>query len=90
MLDFLHEDLVFVTFHVDVADGVGSEGALGDIALGLTGDADIGGCWHDVTALSSPRTSWRAVPSMADDNGAVSNRRANMAQSRPCLYLSIT
>ncbi|MNT89999.1 hypothetical protein D3C72_2308270 [compost metagenome] len=46
MLDFLDQDLVLMAFLVDVAHGVGSEGALGDVALGLALDADIGGSWH--------------------------------------------
>ncbi|MNT49955.1 hypothetical protein D3C72_1868410 [compost metagenome] len=46
VLDLLDQDLVFVAFHVDVADRVGGEGALGDVALGFAGDADVGGSRH--------------------------------------------
>ncbi|WP_456299790.1 LysR family transcriptional regulator [Paraburkholderia tropica] len=46
MLNFLNEDLIFVPFDEDVTDGVGRGGTLGDIALGLASDTDIGGSRH--------------------------------------------
>ncbi|MNP86388.1 hypothetical protein D3C76_1865950 [compost metagenome] len=46
VLDFLDQDLVFVTLLVDVANGRSGEGVFGDIALGFTLDADIGGSCH--------------------------------------------
>ncbi|MNE32428.1 hypothetical protein D3C80_1260400 [compost metagenome] len=47
VIDFLGEDLVFVAFDIDVADRVGGEGTLGDVALVLAVDADVRRCWHD-------------------------------------------
>ncbi len=48
VVEFLHQHLVFVALHVDVADGVGGEGTGGDVALGFPFDADIAWSWHSL------------------------------------------
>src|SRR5690606_8203759 len=46
--EFLNQHFVFVTFNVDVAYGVGSECASGDVTLSFTFDADITRSWHSL------------------------------------------
>src|SRR5690554_2523042 len=46
--EFLNQHFVFVTFNVDVAYGIGSECASGDVALSFTFDADITRSWHSL------------------------------------------
>ena len=48
VLEFLNQHLVFVAFDIDIAHGIGREGAGGDVALGLAIDTDIARCWHDL------------------------------------------
>src|SRR5690554_1221588 len=48
VFELLNQHFIFVTFHVDVTDGIGSEGTSSDVTLGLTVDADIAGRWHDL------------------------------------------
>jgi hypothetical protein len=46
--EFLNQHFVFVTFNVDVAYGIGSERASGDVTLSLAFDADITRSWHSL------------------------------------------
>jgi hypothetical protein len=46
--EFLDQHFVFMTFNVDVAYGIGSERASGDVTLGLAFDADITRSWHSL------------------------------------------
>nr|POW25138.1 hypothetical protein PB20LOC_03678 [Pectobacterium parmentieri] len=48
VLEFLHQHLVFVAFHVDVADRIRGESPCGDVALCFTFDADIAWSWHGI------------------------------------------
>jgi len=56
VLDFLHQDLIFVTFLINVTDRIGSESTLGDIALGPASDGNVCGCGHDRFLMSSGAT----------------------------------
>lgn len=47
VLDFLDQDSIFMAFDGDLADGVGGEGTLDDVAL----DADVRGSWHGALFL---------------------------------------
>nr|WP_175865099.1 AAA family ATPase [Burkholderia cepacia] len=67
VFDFLDQDLVLVTFLIDVADGVGREGALRDVALGLALDADISGSRHGCSPCCWNRHGRLTVLPSGDD-----------------------
>ena len=46
MQEFLHQHLVFVPLHIDVADRISGKCTCSNISLGLTSDGDITRCWH--------------------------------------------